>query len=404
MSIESQQQGLIEGAVDHCRQTWSQVIKGDASLGQYFEAGTEALAGAAVAAATIAAIGKTGLAQRLTAISRVTSHLPNISIATAKEETPVLSPAAAKRISDAALKNALPRTELYRLKVGERFKMTPYSDDVFQFDRYSDRGVHYHNVDYPPPHYASQLINHDALVRTGPNLLSPRELRGQPTHIPNQLARDYAGKLSSSSGREMPLWQTGSLTKRELPIYQKLLEIPDEELAAGKLIADIGAGAKQEFARSVNGARVISVDPGLALTEEADLIRLDRRIPQAYRLEGRRSPHPLTIAAEGHRLPLADHSVDSAYASFSLPMYANKLEDIPAFLSEVKRIVKPGGTARIYPLENRNLATVERWIAENRVADHNALTYKPLPAPNFYRPGARYAYSGGDYVLLTLRF
>jgi SAM-dependent methyltransferase len=405
MSIESSASKFINDVRHHNNETWSHVAHGNASLGEFAEAGTEAVVGVAV----VAVLGKIGLSKCLPTLSKTAALLPKFAISTS-EELPSVSkvaesvPAASARVKEAATPTV--RNYLYTLRIGERFKMTPYGDDIFQVDRYTDKGVLYHDVDHPPPHFDSQLLlNHDAYVRTGPGLLSSRERLGIPVRIPDEFARQYASRLRTPFLEQSPRWQTAAMTKRERPFYQQFLEIPDEELALGKIVVEIGSGAKQEFARSVEGARVISVDPGLALSEAKDLERLGRKIPQEYRLEGRRNPHPLTLAAVGDRLPLPDHSVDSAYASFSLPMYSQSLNDIPAFLNEVRRVVKPGGTARIYPVESRNLATVEKWIASNRIADHDALKFKPLPQPKFRGAGSHLTgNNGADYALLTLRF
>jgi SAM-dependent methyltransferase len=404
MSIESSASKFVNDVRHHNSETWAHVAHGNASLAEYAEAGTEAVVGGAV----VAALGKIGLSKCWPALSKAAALLPKFAISTS-EGLPSFSnlaesiPAAAARVQEASPPTV--RNYLYTLRIGERFKMTASGDDIFQVDRYTDKGVLYHNVDRPPPHFDSQLLNHDAYVRTGPGLLSNRERLGIPPHIPSEFAHQYASRLRTPFPEETPRWQTAAMTKRERPFYQQFLEIPDEELAPGKTVVEIGSGAKQEFARSVEGARVISVDPGLALSEAKDLERLGRKIPQEYRLEGRRNPHPLTLAAVGDRLPLPDHSVDSAYASFSLPMYSQSLNDIPAFLNEVRRVVKPGGTARIYPVETRNLATVEKWIASNRIADHDALKFKPLPQPKFRGAGSHLTGNdGADYTLLTLRF
>jgi len=64
-------------------------------------------------------------------------------------------------------------------------------------------------------------------------------------------------------------------------------------------------------------------------------------------MKGRNQSQPLTIAANGEALPFADQSADTAYAMFSIPYWAKDANQVDTFLSEMRRVVRPGGYGRV---------------------------------------------------------
>ena len=145
---------------------------------------------------------------------------------------------------------------------------------------------------------------------------------------------------------------------KQFDIAKKELDDPDS------LILDLGAGTKQNLAKEVRElglkSKVISIDPRLALSENEDLA-----LPtscESDRLEGRKNPEPLTLAALSESIPLKDESVNHVYASYSVPYYLENPGEIIQTIKEMVRILKPGGTIKIFPLIPEHREVVEETL------------------------------------------
>lgn len=71
------------------------------------------------------------------------------------------------------------------------------------------------------------------------------------------------------------------------------------------------------------------------------------------------SPIPMRVAAVGERMPFADESFDGVFSAY---VFRN-LTSVPGTLSEIRRVLKPGGVAVIIDLarpRNRLLAMLHR--------------------------------------------
>ena len=167
----------------------------------------------------------------------------------------------------------------------------------------------------------------------------------------------------------------------DLRHYVYNLNIPPEELDQNWRILDLGSGARQNLARDCQSAqlrsRIFSLDPRLAMSDLEDvnrgLFRGVRSTDERERLYGRRFPQPLTLAGDGTQLPFANSAFKRVYAHYSVPMYLDEgqrvisktdEDKIATSISEIKRVLEPGGIARIYPVPKDQLATVEKSLRE----------------------------------------
>jgi SAM-dependent methyltransferase len=91
------------------------------------------------------------------------------------------------------------------------------------------------------------------------------------------------------------------------------------------------------------------------------------------RLYGRRFPQPNTLAGEATQLPFADTTFKRVYAHYSVPMYLGESvkvlsaadeEKIATSIAEIKRVLQPGGIARIFPVPDYQVETVEKSLSK----------------------------------------
>lgn len=152
---------------------------------------------------------------------------------------------------------------------------------------------------------------------------------------------------------------------RGINMYCRILDITTFDLM-GQRILDIGSGVHRRFAReaaSILGAQVVSIDPVptqdrinyQATDPDPDIDRgATIADPEEYELqalydeeEGR------LVRALATDLPFADDQFDVGLALYSVPFYLsreNYEEASAAVFTEIMRVLRPGGTAHIYPI------------------------------------------------------
>ncbi len=109
----------------------------------------------------------------------------------------------------------------------------------------------------------------------------------------------------------------------------------------GKVFLDVACGTGRWMAYAVSGgATVLGVDLN------ARMLSVARTKPS---IEGR------LVQAEGHRLPLADHSADIVMCSFSLGYFESPERSI----QELRRVAKRGG--RVFTSDMHPVACREGW-------------------------------------------
>lgn len=148
----------------------------------------------------------------------------------------------------------------------------------------------------------------------------------------------------------------------KLGVTEKELDDPDA------LIIDLGSGTMQNLAKDVRElglrSKIISIDPRLGLNADEDL-----NLPLSSKEDrelGRKNPEPLTLAAFGQALPIKNESVHNIFALYSVPYYLENQGEIEDNLSEMIRVLKPGGAIRIFPIMQNQLSQVEDFLKKQK--------------------------------------
>lgn len=168
--------------------------------------------------------------------------------------------------------------------------------------------------------------------------------------------KNFFEKIEKPENQEKPLtdreilkkgWDTHSISLsnptegRALQEYEKQLNFNSQELH-GKRILDIGSGIKDKFAREIKelgiDAEVVSLSPDYSID------KYSKNVSVAF-------PEGKQIAGIGQSLPFADKSFDRVFA---LHVYEHIFSNdiLLRMLGEMVRILKPGGVAKIGPMED----------------------------------------------------
>ncbi len=146
-------------------------------------------------------------------------------------------------------------------------------------------------------------------------------------------------------------WQRGSTfytaaseSGQDLATYEKELGFDRKELQ-GLTVLDLGSGATEKFSRELKQAGVeadvISLNPDLQKKSVRDMV------------QEKADWQEKSIAATAQELPFMDQSFDRIFGLNSVTLYANPrqgFERTERWLSEVVRVLKPGGEAIVGPI------------------------------------------------------
>lgn len=153
------------------------------------------------------------------------------------------------------------------------------------------------------------------------------------------------------------------LEGRDAEEYLKILQIPNEDLE-GKRILDFGSGNNLNFARQLSDegihAEVVSFSPALYLGKTWDNYA-----------EGADTAGKLAVAGMGEELPFASASFDRVLA-FYVTGYLQEENRMRAVLSEMVRVLKPGGKAYLGPiieLEKIREGASRKWLEEGPIKE-----------------------------------
>ncbi len=160
------------------------------------------------------------------------------------------------------------------------------------------------------------------------------------------------------------------VTERNLSQYCEKLDFNPKDLKRWHTIVDLGSGTSQNFAREVHSiddsVNIISIDPRLSLDENRDLIAFFDE-EKDERIHGRKASDPMTLSAIAQNLPLQNNSVGAVLALHSVPQYTKSQNDIELSISEIIRVLRAGGEARIYPIsKNDNYEAVARSVGQHK--------------------------------------
>lgn len=136
---------------------------------------------------------------------------------------------------------------------------------------------------------------------------------------------------------------------RSIDSYEEILKFKREDLE-NKFVLDLGAGPKARLARDLEEsgikATVVSLSPEYANKEQRKLLEpsfLDKFKMIIKNEKTRR----LEIAGVAEELPFKDESFDEVLSLFSVSTWS--LENYKFWISEICRVLKPNGVARIGP-------------------------------------------------------
>jgi ubiquinone/menaquinone biosynthesis C-methylase UbiE len=143
------------------------------------------------------------------------------------------------------------------------------------------------------------------------------------------------------------------------------------------VVLDLGCGPAillPELARVLPSARLVGVDPSGPMLELAERVIAEAGPGDYQLMEGR-----------AEDIPLADASVDVVVSMKNL----HEWEDAPMGMSEVARVLRPGGALyikdsnRAYPYWKLRMLTTWLRLTKGRIATCGYLG----PYPDAYRPG-----------------
>lgn len=133
-----------------------------------------------------------------------------------------------------------------------------------------------------------------------------------------------------------------SAARLQAVVRGELLErLPNFKIAPRRVL-DLGAGtghATLELKRHYRDALVVGVDLAPGMLQQAGQRLGWRERWLGGRLAGRRGSRFERVAGDAYRLPLVDRSIDLVFSSLMLQW----CDDLPAALTEIHRVLRPGG-------------------------------------------------------------
>jgi len=162
-------------------------------------------------------------------------------------------------------------------------------------------------------------------------------------------------------------------TGRSIKHYLENLNLSKNDLEKCDFILDIGSGIEQRFARDCKEmgikATVVSIDPGILFPEKNDLRYLTSKDEITRRRTARNKPEKETVSAIAQHLPFKENSFDMVLALYSVPLYISQESDVSLSFTEILRVLKNDGQARIYPI------TKESKEIDDFIQQHKDITF-----------------------------
>jgi len=178
----------------------------------------------------------------------------------------------------------------------------------------------------------------------------------------------------------------GSIPKegRGLSDYERLLDFNRQDLI-GKIVLDLGSGRNENFSRDLISQNIKSTV--ISLNPEYQNEKKRKNVSNLSDWQKN------SVAGEGGALPFKDESFDQvlgvySVSRFSEPCYLNWADEIQdmhsklrqrdkeeslRWLTEISRVLKPGGQARLFPFkaesEEEFLVRYESFFASVRSAN-----------------------------------
>lgn len=128
-----------------------------------------------------------------------------------------------------------------------------------------------------------------------------------------------------------------TVSDREYLEYENLLGLPTEQLKGG-LVLDLGSGKSGQFVEEAKsrGINVVGLNPELKDPRFRRLIKPDLNF----------------VAGEASNLPFIENAFDAVVGFYSVPYYSeeNNEEQYTQVFAEINRVLKPGGSAYLFPI------------------------------------------------------
>src|SRR3989344_3752335 len=170
---------------------------------------------------------------------------------------------------------------------------------------------------------------------------------------------------------------------RSLEQYEYELQFDRRELE-GKTVLDLGSGLQALLDKSLKKAgihaTVISLSPDYSNEEHRKFLEPTRWEKFKAVIKDERA-EPLAVAGVGEQLPFKDESFDEVLALASVSAYSERYQE---FLSEICRVLKNGGIARIgalYDDTDRKYGQVPRSIQYSEFIEKLGYEYELVPIP-----------------------
>ncbi len=160
-------------------------------------------------------------------------------------------------------------------------------------------------------------------------------------------------------------------TDRKVEDYITELNIPREELLnPNNLILDLGSGIDQDLSKSMKKpyrAKIVSLDPSLAISKTEIETFKPSSLLRIIRGSHNWKPAKRSLAALGENLPFQDKTFNSVYCLYSVPFYLMSSNPIleKQTMQEIIRVLKPNGTARIYPFKEQQFQELKEYVKDD---------------------------------------
>lgn len=181
--------------------------------------------------------------------------------------------------------------------------------------------------------------------------------------------------LEDSGPTEIYEWHRGATAslERSLGEYAMALDLNRSDFD-GRVL-DLGSGALQilntEIRQYIDGCNIISVNPD---TAQGDF---RKGLIASAGFESK------TVAAVAQQLPFGDELFDSVLGLGSVTIYAAP-DYVPewsvaAWVSEISRVLRPGGTAKLGPIYGAGSCAAFQDIYERtRLGESTCMTFEPV--------------------------
>ena len=160
-----------------------------------------------------------------------------------------------------------------------------------------------------------------------------------------------------------PVQESPQHMERDVLQYETFLGIDAQNLH-GERVLNIGSGLTGKFEKllAAKGVDVLTASPYFAARGVGgETMRSEYNEGTFHSLKRKfintDEKWPDAIAAWAEDLPLKDESVDLLLALYSVPLYTDK-EDYNKLFSELTRVLKEGGTAKLYPISQEMLEKI----------------------------------------------